>query len=76
MKQPRYLANLLISVGQLNDEQARELVDSMLVVPGVAEVRLHYEERVAYLKIDSQQLKKEQLQTLIADYEMQASLQV
>jgi len=76
MKQPRYLANLLISVGQLNAEQARELVDSMLMISGVAEVRLHYEEKVAYLKVDSQQLKKEQLQTLIADYEMQASLQV
>lgn len=69
MKQPRYLANLLISVANLTEQQARELVGRMLKVTGVAEVRLHYEEAVAYLKVDSQQLVKEQLQVLITEYE-------
>lgn len=72
MKPPRYLANLLVSVTHLSERQANQLAVQLLTVAGVAEVILHYDEAVAYLKVDSQQLAKERLQDLLTEYEMLA----
>ncbi|MDP2100584.1 MAG: MFS transporter [Methylobacter sp.] len=68
MKQPRYVANLLISLEQLGEQEAREFVADMLKIVGVVEITPHYQEAVAYLKVDNQQLDREQLQQLINQY--------
>ncbi|MFU8790223.1 MAG: MFS transporter [Methylobacter sp.] len=68
MKQPRYVANLLISLEQLGEQEAKAFVADMLKIVGVEEVTPHYQEAVAYLKVDNQQLDREQLQRLISQY--------
>ena len=65
MKPPRYLANLLISLEDLNDAAQDALVAELLKVTGVVEVAVHHEEAVAYLKVDSQRLDKDSLQALL-----------
>jgi hypothetical protein len=68
MKPPRYWANLLISLENLSEQDANEFVAGMLKIIGVEEVTLRYDEAVAYLKVDNQQLDKDQLQNLITQY--------
>ncbi|MEQ1560225.1 MAG: MFS transporter [Methyloglobulus sp.] len=68
MKPPRYWANLLISLQALTEQRADEFAARMLKLPGVEDVTLHYEEGVAYLKVDNQQLDRQKLQHLIAEY--------
>lgn len=68
MKTPRYWANLLISLESLGEQDANEFVAGMLKIIGVEEVTLRYDEAVAYLKVDNQQLDKDQLQNLITQY--------
>ena len=65
MKPPRYLANLLISLEEMNDAAQDALVTELLKITGVVEVTVHHEEAVAYLKVDSQLLDKDSLQTLL-----------
>ncbi|MFI3198316.1 MAG: MFS transporter, partial [Methylococcaceae bacterium] len=65
---PRYWANLLISLEKINEQEANDFVAAMLKVVGVEEITLHYDEAVAYLKVDNQQLDKNQLQGLITQY--------
>ncbi|WP_174626859.1 MFS transporter [Candidatus Methylobacter favarea] len=68
MKPPKYWANLLISLEKLNEQDADELVSEMLKVIGVEEITVRYEDAVAYLKVDNQQLDKDRLQSVIARY--------
>ncbi len=68
MSSPRYLANMLISLVNLSESQANQLGDNMLAINGVAEVTLNFHDGVAYLKVDSQQLDKAELQDLLARY--------
>ncbi|MFZ2171888.1 MAG: MFS transporter [Methylococcaceae bacterium] len=68
MKPPRYWANLLISLENLSEQDANEFVSKMLNLIGVEEITLRYDEAVAYLKVDNQQLDKDRLQTLITQY--------
>jgi len=68
MKPPRYWANLLISLGNLNAKNANDLAAEMLKLSGIEEVTLHMEEAVAYLKVDNQKLDRNQLQRLIAQF--------
>ncbi len=68
MTAPRYLANMLISLVNLSESQANQLGDNMLTINGVAEVTLNFHDGVAYLKVDSQQLDKAELQDLLARY--------
>lgn len=68
MKPPRYLSSLLISLEQLNESTINEFVSKMLALAGVEEVVVHPEEMVAYLKIDSQVLNTELLQSLVTQY--------
>ncbi|MCX7099230.1 MAG: MFS transporter [Methylococcales bacterium] len=68
MKPPRYWANLLISLEQLGEQDANSFVTDMLKINGVEDVTLHYDEAVVYLKVDNQQLDKNQLQGLISRY--------
>jgi MFS family permease len=68
MKPPRYVANLLISLEKISEQHANEFVAKMLELSGVEEITLHYEEALVYLKVDNQQLDKDQLQGLITQY--------
>ncbi|MGR9051848.1 MAG: MFS transporter, partial [Gammaproteobacteria bacterium] len=65
MSPPRYLANMLISIERLSQQEAEALADAMLELSGIEEVKLHCREGVAYLKVDSRHLDKTSLQTLI-----------
>jgi len=69
MNPPRYWANLLISLERLNQQDANDFVAKLLKINGVEEVTPRYDEAVAYLKVDNQQLDKDQLQALISYYE-------
>jgi hypothetical protein len=69
MKSPRYVANLLISLEKQKEQQADEFSDKLLAITGIEEVTLNFHDKVAYLKVDNQQLDKGQLQALIAEYE-------
>ncbi|MDD1610555.1 MAG: MFS transporter [Methylococcaceae bacterium] len=68
MNPPRYLANMLISLENLSEQTTNEFVSRLLEVVGIVEVTVHNEEAVAYLKVDSQLLHKDQLQALINQY--------
>jgi MFS family permease len=68
MKPPRYWANLLISLEKISEHKANDFVAEMLKIKGVEEITLHYDEGVAYLKVDNQQLNRDQLQSLITEY--------
>lgn len=68
MKQPRYLANMLISLENMNAQTIDIFVNALLKITGIVEVIVHTEEEVAYLKVDSQQLNKDQLQALLSQY--------
>ncbi len=68
MKPPRYWANLLISLEKISEQKANDFVAEMLKIKGVEEITLHYDEGVAYLKVDNQQLNRDQLQSIITEY--------
>lgn len=68
MMPPRYWTNLLISLQSFTGQRADEFASEMLKLPGVEDVTLHYQEGVAYLKVDNQQLDRHELQQLITKY--------
>lgn len=68
MSPPRYWANLLLSLEAVKPEQGDEFSRQLLTIPGIEEVRLHFEERAAYLKVDNQQLNKDQLSKLLKQW--------
>lgn len=65
MNTPKYLANMLISLDDISEEKGEEFISELLGIAGIEEVKLHFEESVAYLKVDNQILKKEELQLLL-----------
>ncbi len=65
MKEPRYLASLLISIDTLNENNPEVFVTEIRNFPGVEEVILHHDETTLYLKVDNQLIDKEKLQALI-----------
>jgi MFS family permease len=75
MKPPRYWANLLISLDNLNEQEADAFITGMRKIIGVEQVTPHYDEAVVYLKVDNRQLDKVQLQALITQYETLARAQ-
>lgn len=69
MTPPRYLSSLLLSLESVQDHQAADaLTRQLLAIQGVDEVRLHFEERTAYLKIDNKLLNREALQELLIQW--------
>lgn len=61
MSPPRYWANLLLSLERVKPDQGADFSRQLLSITGIEEVRLHFEEGAAYLKVDNQQLDKNQL---------------
>ena len=68
MTPPRYLANLLLSLDAIGGDRADEFTRQLLSVRGIEEVRLHFEENAAYLKVDNLVLNKEELQQLLVQW--------
>jgi MFS family permease len=68
MKAPRYLANMLISIESVDESQANEFLYDLLQIEGVTEVKTHFEENVAYLKVNKETLNEKQLQSLISNW--------
>jgi hypothetical protein len=69
MSPPRYWANLLLSLKGIKPEQGDEFSRKLLTITGIEEVRLHFEENAAYLKVDSQQLNKDELNYLLKQWQ-------
>ncbi len=65
MQTPKHLANLMISLHNIQPEQAEQFSQQVLAINGIAEIRLHFAETEAYLKVDNQVLNKAELQTLL-----------
>lgn len=74
MKPPRYVANLLISLANLNAQDVEQFAADMLEITGVEEVTPNIDDAVAYLKVDNQRLDTHRLQTLITQYETIAGI--
>lgn len=71
MKPPRYLANMLLSLEGFDELSGDLFVKQLLEISGVVEVTPHFEEKVAYLKVDNQRLEKDQIQLLINQWSNQ-----
>ncbi|MGR9071875.1 MAG: MFS transporter [Gammaproteobacteria bacterium] len=67
MTMPRHLANLLISLESLASIDEGDLTDALLEIKGVAEAKVNAREKIAYLKVDSGSLDKEQLQLFLSE---------
>ncbi|WP_232056625.1 MFS transporter [Methylomonas rhizoryzae] len=68
MSPPRYLVNLLLSLKEVEPERGSEFSRRLLAINGIEEVRLHFEENTAYLKIDSQVLNKNELNVFLKQW--------
>ncbi len=69
MATPRYLANLLLSLQAVKPERGTEFSKALLAINGVEEVRLHFEENTAYLKVDSHVLNKNELNIFLKQWQ-------
>ena len=68
MQTPQHLANLLISLDNIEENDTSGFIAELLKIKGVAEVKPHFKEAIAYLKVDNQVLDKNQLQNLILQW--------
>lgn len=68
MSQPRYVANLLLSLKGISAEQSEHFSRELLAIPGIEEVSLYFEEQSAYLKVDNQVLDKQVLARFLAQW--------
>jgi len=65
MRPPRYLANLVMPVQDLDTAQASELAVKLEAITGVVEVVVIAEENEAYLKVDNLVLDRDALETVL-----------
>ena len=61
MRNPRYLGSFMVNVGVVDEAQAKQLVNDMTHITGVAEVIVIPEEGIAYLKVDNHSVDKKAL---------------
>ena len=61
MRNPKYLGSFMVNVGDVDEAQAKQLVNEMAHVTGVAEVVVIPEDGIAYLKVDVHALDKKAL---------------
>jgi hypothetical protein len=59
----------LLSLQSIKAEQGEAFSRELLAITGIEEVRLHFEENAAYLKIDSQQLDKDALNHFLKQWQ-------
>lgn len=67
MKTPRYLANLIVSIESFSTAEIEQLSARLLMIEGVAEAKIHYQDQIAYLKVNNAKLNREQLQSLLSE---------
>ena len=67
MKTPRYLANLIIPLESTSQYNEGELAEALLAVKGVAEAKIHYTDKTAYLKVDNEILDRDKLQDFLSE---------
>ncbi len=61
MREPRYLSNHLLKIGNITPEQAQTLTQRLRQVRGVVEVNVIADDGIAYLKVDTQTLDNDAL---------------
>jgi len=61
MREPRYLATEMVTVGEVDGGQAGLLEQQLLAVRGVAEASVNVDDGIAYLKVDSRVLDRDAL---------------
>ena len=69
MNTPRYLANLLLPLQSVTPENLDDYSNNLLAIAGVEEVRVHFEENTAYLKVDSHRLDKQALNVFLTRWQ-------
>jgi hypothetical protein len=65
MRTPRYLANLIVSLEGVSALEQIELTEGLVTVTGVAEARVHLQDKVAYLKVNNATLDRKALQDFL-----------
>ena len=66
MRKPRYLSSMVVKMDAQHTAEPEQLSARLSAVPGVAEVVVIPEEKVAYLKVDGTELDRDALNVLIA----------
>jgi hypothetical protein len=66
MRKPRYLSSMVVKMDSQHSAEPEQLSARLSAVPGVAEVVVIPEEKVAYLKVDGTELDRDALNVLIA----------
>jgi MFS family permease len=61
MRTPKHLSSLLLHVGALGEDEARDLSQRLAGIPGVAEAVVLGEDGVAYLKVNRRELDEDAL---------------
>jgi MFS family permease len=61
MKKPLFHTSYLLNVGEVTEEDAKNMIKDLLEVTGVVDATVIAEEGVAYLKIDKQQINMDEL---------------
>lgn len=61
MRQPGYSSSYLINVGTVNDDQARQLANTLSQINGVLEATVMAQDGVAYLKVDKHVVDEDDL---------------
>jgi len=61
MRNPKYLGSFMINVGPIDEQRAKQLVNEITHIQGVAEVVVIAEDGIAYLKVDNHAVDKNAL---------------
>ena len=64
---PPHLSTLMLDIGQIKPEHARQLTERLEANPGVAEALVLIDDGIAYLKIDNKIVAKEELHRIRDD---------
>ncbi len=73
MRNPKYLGSFMINVGEVDEERAKQLVNEIAHIQGVAEVTVIPEDGVAYLKVDNHAVDKKALLAFSKDVTINAT---
>jgi len=62
MREPQYSSSMLLNVGKLDNSQAAELANTLSQIEGVLDATVIADDGVAYIKVDKQLLKEDDLE--------------
>ena len=66
MKRPHFYTSYLMNVGEVNEEQAGDIIRGLSILPGVMDVTVIAEDGVAYLKLDKQHVNMDEVHRFAA----------